>query len=147
MVMTKRLITSNLNPMAYIIGFCCVFSVLWLVALVLEAFLPLLKVGIPLAVIWWVWRHHQVVQQRRQDVVDSAFYKILRERSGYVTVLDFAIATKLPAAVARRQLDERAKEFSAQFGVTETGEVFYIFPVLRSPPPDFLNSNPQSSMP
>jgi hypothetical protein len=138
--MTKRLISSNVSPAVYIIGFCCAFSVLWLVALVLEALLPLFKVGIPAVVIWWVWRHYQVAYQRRQDLVDAAFYKLLGERNGYITTLDFAIATKLPAATARRQLNERAKEFSAQFGVTDTGEMFYIFPVLRSPPLDHLSS-------
>lgn len=131
--MTKRIITSNLSPAVYIIGFCGVFSVLWLLALVLEALLPLLKVGIPALVIWWVWRHYQIAHQRRQAVVDAAFYKLLSDRNGHITVLEFAMATKLSAAIARRHLDERAKGFSAQFGVTDTGEVFYVFPVLRSP--------------
>jgi len=137
--MDKRSLSSSLHPGLFVAGFGLVFCVLWLVVAILGVVLPILKVGLPLAIAAGGWHHLQKRRQRQQALLDHAFYKLLKEHDGYITTLEFAMTAKLSGAVARQYLDNRAKEFSAQFGISEVGEVFYIFPVVRSHPPTPFN--------
>jgi hypothetical protein len=54
---------------------------------------------------------------------------MLQENHGRITVLGFAMQSQLPAANARLYLDEKAKEFNANFKVNEEGAVSYHFDV------------------
>ena len=54
---------------------------------------------------------------------------MLLENQGRVTLLSFAMQSQLPAAEAKQYLDKKAKEFNANFQVTEEGAVSYHFDV------------------
>ena len=63
----------------------------------------------------------KALQQQVSDRLQSVFYQMLQENHGRVTVLGFAMHSQLPAAAARQYLDEKAKEFNANFQVNEEG--------------------------
>ncbi len=128
-MMAKQPTSSNLNLIIYFVGFCAIFSLLWLLVSLLGPLLPLLRVGLPLMVCGWIWQRRRQAEQRRQAALDCVFYQLLQMQRGYISALDLAIAAKLPPEVAHPYLDRRAKEFTAQFGISDIGEVFYIFPV------------------
>jgi hypothetical protein len=71
----------------------------------------------------------KAIQQQTSDRLQSTFYQMLKENHGHVTVLGFAMHSQLPAAVAREYLDEKAKEFNANFKVTEEGALSYHFDI------------------
>ena len=71
----------------------------------------------------------KAINQQVSDRLQSIFYEMLQENNGRVTVLGFAIQSQLPAAHARQYLDEKAKEFNANFKVNEEGAVSYHFDV------------------
>ena len=71
----------------------------------------------------------KALNQQASDRLQSLFYQMLLENKGRVTVLGFAMQSQLPAATARQYLDEKAKEFNANFKVTEEGAVSYHFDV------------------
>ncbi|BAZ31299.1 hypothetical protein NIES4074_37710 [Cylindrospermum sp. NIES-4074] len=74
-------------------------------------------------------QERKVINQQVSDRLQSQFYQMLQENQGRVTVLGFAMQSQLPAAVARQYLDEKAKEFNANFKVNEEGAVSYHFDV------------------
>jgi len=71
----------------------------------------------------------KALQQQVSDRLQSIFYEMLQQNHGRVTVLGFAMQSQLPAPIAREFLDEKAKEFNANFKVNEEGAVSYHFDV------------------
>ncbi|MEH2286544.1 hypothetical protein [Nostoc sp.] len=71
----------------------------------------------------------KAIKQQVSDRLQSIFYEMLQENHGRVTVLGFAMQSQLPAAHARQYLDQKAKEFNANFKVNEEGAVSYHFDV------------------
>ncbi|MGA7936378.1 MAG: hypothetical protein WCA35_22680 [Kovacikia sp.] len=65
--------------------------------------------------------------QAQQRAIREQFFQLLAARQGRLSVLDFATATRLKPAIARRHMDEWAKEFDAEFEVNERGDIYYIF--------------------
>ncbi|EKQ67917.1 hypothetical protein OsccyDRAFT_4215 [Leptolyngbyaceae cyanobacterium JSC-12] len=59
--------------------------------------------------------------------IRDRFFQLLQANQGRLSLLDFAAATRLEPAIARRYLDLWAREFSANFEVTEDGDIDYIF--------------------
>jgi large subunit ribosomal protein L7/L12 len=85
--------------------------------------------GIP-ATVWGGWLAWSLYQQRQNEGknrLHSTFYRLLQEGNGKITVIRFALEAQLSAAVAQQYLDEKAKEFDADFGVSEEGSIFYYF--------------------
>ena len=85
--------------------------------------------GLPAAA-WGGWLARRLYRQRQQEAIDrlySTFYRLLKEGNGKITVMRFALEAQLSAAVAKQYLDEKAKEFDADFGVSEEGGIFYYF--------------------
>ncbi len=68
-------------------------------------------------------------QKQLSDRLQSNFYKMLQENNGRVTVLGLAMNCQLPAADAQEYLDMKAKEFNADFQVSEKGGVSYHFDI------------------
>ncbi|KAM3090367.1 hypothetical protein ACKFKG_29690 [Phormidesmis sp. 146-35] len=62
-----------------------------------------------------------------RHAIRDRFFQLLQINQGRVSLLDFATATRLEPAIARRHLDDWAKECSATFEVTDGGDVYYIF--------------------
>lgn len=71
----------------------------------------------------------KALQQELSDRLQSNFYQMLQENHGRVTVLGLAMNCQLPAAQAQEYLDMKAKEFNADFQVTEKGAVSYHFDI------------------
>ena len=69
-----------------------------------------------------------LIQQKNQ-LLQSQFYQILQANHGRITLLNFAMQSQLPAAEAKEYLDQKAKEFNANFQVTEEGGISYQFDV------------------
>lgn len=76
---------------------------------------------------WLAWSLKQKNQNQGSDRLHSTFYRLIKEGNGQITVMRFAMEAQLPAAAAQQYLDEKAKEFDADFGVNEEGGIFYYF--------------------
>ncbi len=63
--------------------------------------------------------HRQAVRER--------FFRLVQLNRGRVSVREFAAAAKLEPAIARQHLDVWAKEFHADFDVSDGGEIYYVF--------------------
>lgn len=74
-------------------------------------------------------KEQKALQQQISDRLQSTFYQMLQQNNGRVTVLGFAMQSQLPAPVAREFLDEKAKEFNANFKVNEEGALSYHFDI------------------
>ncbi|AFY99536.1 hypothetical protein Cal6303_0459 [Calothrix sp. PCC 6303] len=71
----------------------------------------------------------KALQKQTSDRLQSLFYQMVLENHGRVTLLGFAMQSELPANTAKEFLDERAKDFNANFKVSEDGIVSYYFDV------------------
>jgi hypothetical protein len=74
-------------------------------------------------------RDKKLIAQQKNDYLQSQFYQILQQNHGKVTLLNFAMQSQLPPAAAKQYLDQKAKEFNANFQVNEEGGVSYHFDV------------------
>jgi hypothetical protein len=71
----------------------------------------------------------KALKQQNSEQLQAQFYQMLLENQGRVTLLSFAMQSQLPAAEAKQYLDKKAKEFNANFQVTEEGALSYHFDV------------------
>ncbi len=122
--------SSSSRHVVYIIGLLLAAGVTFTL---LRMLLPVLRIMLPIVVGWWFWRRWQTLQQSRQTALDATFYQFLEAHQGQVTVLDFAMTAGLSAHAAKDYLEARARDFSAQYEVTDRGDVYYLFPTLKSP--------------
>ncbi|TAE58646.1 MAG: hypothetical protein EAZ87_12610 [Nostocales cyanobacterium] len=65
----------------------------------------------------------------QEQTMLSQFYQMLQANNGKITLLGFAMQSQLPAAEAKEFLDQKAKEFNANFQVNEEGSISYHFDV------------------
>lgn len=79
-----------------------------------------------------LWDLRQQSLKARSDHLHSIFFKLLKVGHGKLTVLDFAMHTRLPGLEAKAFLDDRAREFTADFSVSESGGLLYHFPVSEA---------------
>jgi len=84
----------------------------------------------------WLYLRQQHAQRSRQ--INTTFYNLIQKQQGRITSLDLAMATDLTGQAANEYLKAQAKAFSAQFEVTEAGDLIYSFPTAqsRTTPPD-----------
>jgi len=76
---------------------------------------------------WLVINGRRNSEQERRDRLQATFYRLLKQGNGRITPLSFAMETSLPGELAKAYLDERAREFGANFDVDEAGNMFYRF--------------------
>jgi hypothetical protein len=95
----------------------------------------LLIFGLPPIVIGGtLWFTGQQQDQAREAArLRNAFFRLVQQGQGRATVLDFAIAAKLDGDRAKAYLDDRAREFNADFEVSEAGAVLYRFNLAVAP--------------
>ncbi|AFY68284.1 ribosomal protein L7/L12 [Geitlerinema sp. PCC 7407] len=97
-----------------------------------------LAMGIPVTAWggWIVWGLYSDRRKARLKQVQDAFYRLVRQHHGRVTVLNFAMEAELPGEEAKAFLDARSREFGVTFDVMEDGGIVYQFPVigLEEPP-------------
>ena len=79
--------------------------------------------------IGWAYKLYQQQHKNQVAHLDSVFYRLIKENKGRVTALDLAMNAKIPGEKVQEYLDERAKEFAADFEVTEQGGILYYFQV------------------
>ncbi|MEM8807420.1 MAG: hypothetical protein AAGF01_15480 [Cyanobacteria bacterium P01_G01_bin.38] len=79
----------------------------------------------------WLWRSANAPELRAKEAeaqrLQSVFYQLVQEKQGKFTLIEFAIAAKLPGDEARAFLDEQSRSFGADFSVTEKGDIVYQF--------------------
>lgn len=75
----------------------------------------------------WIWRYYHHQHQKRLTQLNSVFYQLIQENQGRLTTLDLAMKTQLPGDLVQKYLEKRAREFSANFEVTEQGGILYYF--------------------
>lgn len=114
-------------------GLLAALFILGLVLALAGAVLVVALIAAPIVGIWWLWQHYHQQRRSQESYLNSTFYQLLQENFGRVSVLEFALKTNLKGSEARQYLDQRAREFAANFDVTEEGEVLYCFPILKTP--------------
>jgi hypothetical protein len=73
-------------------------------------------------------------QQRLQSGhLDDLFYTLLLQNSGTITPIGLAMQSGLSGAAAKAFLDDRSREFNANYEVTAQGDVVYVFDVSGLP--------------
>lgn len=85
--------------------------------------------GLPITGVggWIAWSLHQQNQKEARLLLQSTFYRLLKENHGHITVLSLAMEAKITASLAKQYLDELAKEFDATFDVSQEGVIYYYF--------------------
>lgn len=98
-----------------------------------EAIASLLLFGLaPIAVgSGLAWDRHRCASQERHARLQHAFYTMVKNGRGRMSVLTFAMETGISGMEARAFLEARSHEFQAQFDVTEQGEIIYRFDLCR----------------
>jgi ribosomal protein L7/L12 len=87
-----------------------------------------LMMGVPPTTLGiWLLRRGDRRQKKQHDRLQGTFFRLLKEGNGHITPLLFAMETNLNGEAAKAYLDDRAKEFSANFHVNEAGTVSYYF--------------------
>ncbi|BAZ39588.1 hypothetical protein NIES4101_55420 [Calothrix sp. NIES-4101] len=71
----------------------------------------------------------KALQQQTDERLQSLFYRMVQENHGRITLLSFAMQSQLPPHNAKDYLDDKAKEFNANFKISEEGAVSYHFEV------------------
>ena len=99
-------------------------------------FIILAGIGWGIYKAWQHWGQQQqssaISAQEKQDKLTSAFYSLIQEHQGRISIFDFAMTAKVTAPEARIFLDEKAKEFCADFEATDSGKVLYVFDSLKN---------------
>jgi hypothetical protein len=83
---------------------------------------------------WLLWDGKRRQQRFQSGHLDDLFYMLLRQNAGTITTLGFAMQSELSGAAAKAFLDDRAREFNANYEVTAQGDVVYVFDVSGLPP-------------
>ena len=98
-------------------------------------FMGCMMLGTP-PLVWGVLLYrglNQTVDQSPNSLtpseVQDTFFWLLENNDGEITLMRFAMETRLPAEDARKYLDEAATQFNASFRVGDRGEVYYQFPI------------------
>jgi hypothetical protein len=89
----------------------------------------------------WAYKLYQQQEKNKLARLDEVFYRLIKENQGRVTALDLAMNAKLPGEKTQQYLDDRAKEFAADFEVTEQGGILYYFQTAK--PGDIVADIPQ----
>ena len=76
---------------------------------------------------WFVWDLTQKSRAEKRDRLQETFYQLIEANGGKITVLRFAKAADLSGPEAKQYLEEKAKEFNANYEVSEQGDVSYRF--------------------
>ena len=76
---------------------------------------------------WFAWDVVRKGREEKRDRLQDTFYQLVEANGGKITVLRFAKAADLSGAEAKQYLEEKAKEFNANYDVSEQGDISYRF--------------------
>jgi ribosomal protein L7/L12 len=93
---------------------------------------------------WLILGGRRKSEQEEHDRLQTSFFKLLKQGDGRITPLGFAMETGLTGELAKAYLDERAREFSANFDVDEEGNMFYRFNLGGTIPESRSNPQPKT---
>jgi len=68
-----------------------------------------------------------VSSKAHRHAIRDRFFQLLHLKQGRISLLDFSRATRLEPEIARRHLDLWAREYDANFEVSDAGEIYYVF--------------------
>jgi hypothetical protein len=93
------------------------------------------------------WKTQQRKRVRTSQRLKKCIFQPLQQTQGQISVLEFAMAAKLDGDAAKRYLDNRAREFNADFDVDAQGSWLYCFTLpanatLQSAEPDEQSAEP-----
>ena len=94
-----------------------------------EAFAALIILTLPTTAVggWLTWSLYKQSQKEISDRLQSTFYRLVKENNGEVTTLRFAMEAQVSGKEARQYLNEKAKEFYANFEALDGGDIAYHF--------------------
>lgn len=92
-----------------------------------------LMLGVPMMLGggWLLWGLRRDWREEEGDRLRQLSFQTVQSNDGCFSVMQFAMAANLTGDAAKRYLDERAKEFEANFEVDEQGGIFYRFPLRQ----------------
>ena len=125
-------------------GLVLLFPIALGLALIVYAWRWLIVFGV-LSAMGGLWKYYEQKQQQREECLNVIFYQTLQEHQGRITTLDLAIAANITGVEAQEFLQQRAKEFGAEFDVTDAGGILYCFSSLTMPNEPSTNSSNNSS--
>jgi hypothetical protein len=73
------------------------------------------------------WRNKAAFQREESDRLQSALYRLIKEGGGEITLVRFAMETRLSPDVAQRFLNEQAEVFNANCEIKDDGSILYHF--------------------
>jgi len=96
-----------------------------------DAFYALVIIGLPSTALggFLAWNVYQQEHNTDRDRLRSTFFQLVEEGNGTISVMKLAMTAQISAEEARTDLNERAKEFNADFEVNDRGDITYRFPL------------------
>jgi Co/Zn/Cd efflux system component len=76
---------------------------------------------------WLMRREHRQWQRQQQARLRQIFFHLLEMNQGHISPIRFAIAAGLNGKAATAYLDGWAKEFSANYNISDEGNITYYF--------------------
>ena len=73
------------------------------------------------------WKYKAAFQREESDRLQSALYRLIKEGRGEITLVRFAMETRLSPDVAQRFLNEQAEVFNANCEIKDDGSILYHF--------------------
>ncbi len=94
-----------------------------------DALLGGLLLGIPTTVSGGLlaWNLYQAPRKHSEVQLRETFFRLIKADNGRVTPMGLSMATGISGEAAKLYLDEQAREFVADFGVDDQGNVYYQF--------------------
>jgi hypothetical protein len=93
-----------------------------------------LIVGVPPTALggWLLWDLRRQKRDRKQATVlelESIFLQQLQANQGNITIISFAVASKLPLEEAKKYLEVKSTQLNSTFHINETGGTSYHFDI------------------
>jgi hypothetical protein len=85
---------------------------------------------------WLLWDGKRREQKFQSAHLDDVFYTLLLQNAGTISPLALSMQSGLSGAEAKAFLDDRARQFNANYAATEQGDVVYVFDVSHLPSAD-----------
>lgn len=76
---------------------------------------------------------NSVKSNQRQQQLEMAFYQLIENQNGQISLIQLAASARVDADIARQYLERQAKVFGATLEVDADGDSFYRFPKIRRP--------------
>lgn len=86
-----------------------------------------LAVSAGLIPLFAAWKQKAIYRKQERDRLQTILYRLIQEGSGEITLVRFAMETKLSAEEAQQYLNQQAEAFNATCEVKKEGSISYHF--------------------